>query len=164
MSKWAMSFFIPMMRFQLWLLILPLNMTIYFGDQLSRKLIGFDKRSPFKRMGACKKSGVCCEAIGLEVPKIWIKFPFLVRSFNVFERVVFGFHFEGIKDERMAVYTCEHFKERRCSIHPFRHRICREYPWLTLTGHAHVQKGCGFSFEKKKSLFDEHLDIKGNHK
>lgn len=147
-------------RFFVWIVAFVINMVIHFGDRFARWITCHDKRAHYLRKGACRQSGVCCEAIGIKVPAFWLRHPWIIKIWNQIDLYVHNFHYEGLSEDNMLVYTCAFFKDRKCSIHPFRPKLCREYPATTLLGHASVQKGCGFKFVKKHKMFQDELDLK----
>jgi len=144
---WFIRILWALPRYLIWNVSFLLEMVIYLADKLAWKILRMDHRTRYIREKACEQTGVCCEAIGLEVPRTWIRYHWMVYLFNAYQKHIHNFHCEGIQGEQMLVYTCGYFKNRRCTIHPFRPKLCREYPQLTLNGHAKVHKGCGFKFK-----------------
>lgn len=146
-----MRFFILQgLRFGSYVLIWIPNMMIYWGDHLAWYLLGKQRHARFIRQGQCRNTGVCCRAIGIDYPRSWIKQSWFLGLLRRYYSWVYNFRFLGLYEARRLVFECQHLTpQNTCSIHPFRPKICREYPQVTLTGHARVHRGCGFWFEER---------------
>lgn len=125
-------------------------MLIFWGDKLAWKILRHDKKSVWIRQGQCQKTGMCCQDLAIEMPKSWVKRPWLMAYLKNWYDKIYNFDFIEIANENMMFFRCRHLSpEKTCSIYPFRPKLCREYPSVTLFGHANVHKGCGFSFKKR---------------
>jgi len=62
------------------------------------------------------------------------------------------------EEEGWLVYRCRYYRESkdgkgdRCSIYPFRHRLCRFFPRRMLYGHPSLHEDCGFKFVRRDVL------------
>ena len=147
------SFFKVLPLFYLWALVFLFNMTIYWGDKIAWRLLRYDKKTRFVRKGACQRTGMCCQALAIEIPRSWAKHPWIVRAFNGWYRSVYRFQPVRTVNGNMLQFDCQYLtKQNTCGIYPFRPKLCREYPAATLFGHANVHRGCGFWFVEREKL------------
>jgi Fe-S-cluster containining protein len=149
-------------RFYLWVLAFLLGMTIYWADKIAWKLLRYDKKSRDVRQGSCQKTGMCCRDLSIEIPESWARCPWLREGIRRWYRFLNNFQPVGTLHGRLLVFSCGYLtKENTCGIYPFRPKICREYPAVTLFGHANLHKGCGFWFIERAKLgsFEEKLKL-----
>lgn len=158
---WFIQFLKILPLFCIWSFIFSIQMIIYYADQLAFKILGYGNKTKHIRRGSCKNSGVCCKMIGIGLPKSWIKRKWIVNLFVGYMRIVHNFYALDAELKDMRVFRCHYQRDdNKCSIHPFRPKICREYPAATLAGHARVHKGCGFWFVEREKLgtFEEKME------
>lgn len=107
-------------------------------------------RTEFVRRGQCRMTGLCCQNIGMEVPRSWLKRPRLLKWIQKWHQLRYRFDYQGIQDN-MLVYSCRDLTpDKRCSIQWMKPKLCRDYPPTPLFGILKLHKGCGFYFEKRE--------------
>lgn len=144
------TFFKRLPLFYLWAAVFLMNMLIYWGDKFAWWVLRYDKKTSFIRKGSCQRTGMCCQALSIELPASWFKRAGIVRVFNAWYRNVNGFQ-PLRRVGNLLQFNCAYLsKENTCSIYPYRPKICREYPSATLFGHARVHRGCGFWFVERE--------------
>lgn len=98
--------------------------------------------------GACRRSGNCCEAPALLVPRVVLAWPSLRRLVLWWQRAVNGFeHTATLPAGRLLVFRCTHFDAaaRSCDSYDSRPGICRDYPRHQLhMANPEFLPGCGY--------------------
>lgn len=136
-----------------------LEYPIWLLDRFAFRILSLLKKPEFVREGGCQRTGQCCRAIGMGVPRSWLKFPKLIAAINIWHRWRYNFTPIGTYDG-MIVYQC-HFltRDNTCSIHRFKPALCRDFPKLPLWGRPKLHKGCGYNFVRRnKTEFERILD------
>ena len=114
-------------------------------DHLMQKVANQIVRPPFKRRGACKKRGKCCEVILISHAT-----SLLGRLFYFWYTQFLGFYRKEPEPEvyegrSMYVMGCRHLKEDgTCGDYFFRPLICRNWPVVEHFGFPKILKGCGY--------------------
>jgi len=129
-----------------------------FFETLSYKIITLFKKTEFVRQGQCQMTGQCCNAIGMEFPKSWQRYPRIINVIKKWHYLRYNFKFHGIQGN-MLVYECQYLtKDNRCGIQKFKPKLCRDFPKIPYWGYTKLHKGCGFSYRKRDGrTFDEVL-------
>jgi len=146
--------------FCLWTLVFLFQMTIYGFDRLAWKILRYDKKTRYVRMGGCARTGLCCQTLGVELPESWVKRSWIVAFFNRWYAAVHNFQSLGPPQGKLLPLSCGYLRNGKdCSIYPYRPKLCREFPQLTLFGRVRLHKGCGFWFLERAKLgsFDESM-------
>jgi uncharacterized protein len=81
--------------------------------------------------GACRRSGCCCEAPGIQTGRIVWHVPLARQVFLWWQRRINGFELRGTRPrERVFVFECTHFDpvSRDCDSYDSRPGMCRDYP------------------------------------
>lgn len=106
-------------------------------------------KTEFVRRGGCAQTGQCCRAIGIEVPRRWLRYPRLIRAIQAWHFLRYNFSSDGTQDN-LLVYTCNYLTDdNRCGIQRFKPKLCRDFPATPWRGFTKLHKGCGFYFEKR---------------
>lgn len=114
-------------------------------DEACEAIARFFIRPPYKRVGHCKKRGVCCYYILL--PRIRGPFGAL---FHFWATQVNGFylrdkHVHYEEGRALRVYGCRYLqKDGKCGKHFVRPSICRKWPMVAHFGRPKMLRGCGF--------------------
>ncbi|MCP5467933.1 MAG: YkgJ family cysteine cluster protein [Deltaproteobacteria bacterium] len=143
-----------------WLVIFIFTMIIYQSDRLAAHLFRIKQRSEYLRQGSCQKTGQCCQALAIEVPRSFMKREKLLHWVKRWCKSIYNFHYLGTINENWLVFECHYLSdENTCRIYPFRPKLCREFPQTTLWGKGNLHKGCGFWFLKRtdQGSFQEKL-------
>ncbi len=157
---WSLRLAKTLPLFYLWCLVFLLQMTIYWSDKIAWKLLRYDKKTRYVRKGGCQRTGMCCRDLAVEIPQSWARWSCFVRAFNAWYRNVHRFEPVGTVNGNLLQFDCQYLtKQNTCGVYPFRPKLCREYPMVTMFGHARVHKGCGFWFVEREKLgsFEEKL-------
>lgn len=148
MAFWSLLKVLP--RFFVWILAFIFGMLIFLGDKFAYHLLRYHKKAEYVRRGGCQKTGMCCRNLAIEIPMFAAKWPWFVRMTHVWYRAIFNFHSLGTLQKNWLVYECHYLtKQNTCGIHPYRPKLCREFPLTPLFGHGRLHKGCGFWFVKR---------------
>ncbi|MBU4484039.1 YkgJ family cysteine cluster protein [bacterium] len=132
----------------------------YFGYFLEIAMDAFlfmSKRTEYIRKGSCSNCGRCCYNLAIQIPATWVSFGFIIKFLQKWHYIAYNFKPLGVY-EGWLVYKCAYLNDKNfCSIYPFRHRICRQFPYLKLYGRPNVHRNCGFYFERRdgKPIFEE---------
>lgn len=98
--------------------------------------------------GGCQRSGHCCEAPALLVPRVVLAWSSLRRLVLWWQRVVNGFELTAtLARDRLLVFRCTHFDPvaRACDSYDSRPGVCRDYPRHQLyTANPEFLPGCGY--------------------
>ncbi len=121
----------------------------YTADlRLQRALARRRGERPWRLVGQCRRSGLCCEAPAIAVGTLVWSVPLLRRTFLAWQRRVNGFELARLDPEAQAfVFHCTHFDRtsRRCDSYDSRPAICRDYPRLLLWQvDPQLFPGCGY--------------------
>lgn len=122
-------------------------------DDLAQFLTRLLVRKPYIITGACKKRGVCCKSIGIQMSAK----PFL---FNLLRPLMlwwykFVYHFDLVRevpDKQAFIFRCKYLKDDLCSIHWRRPFLCRNYPYVSPYFKPNLLPGCGFGLEEKGNI------------
>ena len=124
----------------------------YWMETAADFVIGASSTTEYVREGSCLRCGKCCRLLAVEMPKFMAKRPWMAKLAMVWHDLAFNFEPKGVTD-RFLVYRCRYFKEDkggpRCSIYPFRHRLCRFFPKQRIYGKYELGDDCGFKFVKR---------------
>lgn len=162
-----------------WMIALPLrvlNAVIawwwYWMEFAADGVVGLFVKKEYVRTGSCNRCGRCCQLLAVEMPR-WLaardRLAYLVSRWH---DLVLNFEFRG-RTDRWLVYRCRYYRAAsdesgpgRCSIHPFRPRLCRFYPRNGLYGHPKLHRACGFSFVRRdgRPTFAQVLDERHTRK
>lgn len=115
-------------------------------------LVGARGKTEYVRTGKCKRCGRCCRCLALIMPDGVSKRDLLVRIVRAWHRAAMNFRYTA-EEDGWLVYRCGYYREAgegRCSIYPFRHRLCRFFPRQALYGHPNLHPDCGFKFVRRK--------------
>lgn len=103
---------------------------------------------PHLLAGACRRSGMCCEAPSIQVGWAVFHLPLLRRAFLAWQWRVNGFASAGEQArQRVLVFHCTHFDRasRECDSYDSRPGICRDYPRVQLEQpFPEFLPGCGY--------------------
>ena len=112
---------------------------------LTRALI----KKPYVITGACKKRGVCCKSIGIQVSSrkrlFWLIRPFMRWWYR------FVYNFELVKElpeQQAFIFRCNYLKDNLCTIHWRRPFLCRNYPYVSPYFKPRLLPGCGFGLKE----------------
>jgi len=117
-------------------------------------------------MGHCKRRGYCCQDVRLAEPpdllrtayEFWKKSakvdPNFSEIYMIFPMLVFTY--ENREEDLPYHYRCKHYTVDEtglptCSIHPYRPRMCRDFPYyddvkhLDREGPLSPYEGCGYN-------------------
>jgi Fe-S-cluster containining protein len=86
---------------------------------------------PWTLVGACRRSGACCEAPAIQVGRLTWHLPSLRRMFLAWQRRVNGFELVSAEPRaRLFVFRCTHYdrETRSCDSYGSRPGVCRDYP------------------------------------
>lgn len=101
------------------------------------------------RKGSCKKRGLCCKSIHVELKTRWIKnvkFWLFILKFSPLRHLTYT---ELDEDGDMR-FKCRHLtKQGQCGIHTTRPMFCRLYPFQSTYRNNKMLPGCGYWFEKQ---------------
>lgn len=113
-------------------------------------VLRFFFKTEFVRKGGCERTGQCCQAIGIEVPRSWFGFPRLIRAIQNWHGLRYNFEAQGRQDN-LLVYSCRYLTpEKTCGIHRVKPKLCRDFPPTPWRGITKLHKGCGFRFERRE--------------
>lgn len=160
MLMWFVELIKSLPRFCAWAVVFTLHMIIFFGDKIAWKLLRGERKGQYVRMGSCQKSGVCCKMIGIGFPRYWLKSRWIVKTIHWYMRFIHNFYPQGTTVDKMLVFECRNLTpDNSCGIYPFRPKICREFPFVTLSSHSKLYKGCGYWFIERNKLgtFEEKM-------
>lgn len=148
----ALETFRSIALFPLRLTVFAVGFTAYWMETAADFLVGASSTSEYVRVGRCSRCGKCCAFLALEMPPSIAKRPWLVRIFNCWHDAALNFEPAGVYDNFLA-YRCRYYRgegaDGRCSIYPFRHRLCRFFPRQHLYGRIDLSSDCGFSFVRR---------------
>lgn len=127
-------------------------------DWLAGRVITVFKKPEYVRRGACQKTGQCCRAIGMELPRSWYRHAWVISLVKKWHYLRYNFTCLGTFGN-MLVYECNYVTDdNRCGIYPVRPKLCRDFPKRTLSGYTRLHKGCGYAFYRRKATpFDRVL-------
>jgi len=149
-----------LLLFDVWLGVYLLFGIVHWCDRLVWKALRFDKKTRYVRMGACQRSGMCCQTLGIELPKSWLRRPWVVRLAQGWYSRIHNFQAAGEPQGRLLPLSCGYLKGKNlCTIYPYRPKLCREFPATSLFGKIELHHGCGFWFLERAKLggFEEKL-------
>ncbi|MCC6273047.1 MAG: YkgJ family cysteine cluster protein [Deltaproteobacteria bacterium] len=149
-----------LLLFELWVLVFACHMAVYAGDRVAWFLLGRERKSRYVRRGSCARTGQCCQALGIELPESWVRRPRVVAFFQRWYALVHHFQPIGPPQGRLLPLSCGYLREGHvCGVYPFRPKLCREYPQVSLFGKVELHRGCGFWFVERAKLgtFEERL-------
>lgn len=126
-----------------------IGIAAYWMEISADWIIGARVKTEYLRTGICARCGKCCQCLALRMPG-WISSrPRIVQFYISWHRLAMNFRPISIED-RHLLYGCGYYRDGRgCSIHPFRHRICRFFPRQRLYGHPTLDPECGYGFQKR---------------
>jgi len=138
--------------FPLRLTVFLVGFTAYWMETAADFVVGASSMSEYVRVGSCRRCGKCCAFLALEMPPYIAKRAWLVRIANSWHDVALNFQPAGVYGNFLA-YRCRYYRgevpDGRCSIYPFRHRLCRFFPRQSLYGRIELSPDCGFSFVRR---------------
>jgi Fe-S-cluster containining protein len=142
-----------LLLFDLWLGVFLFQIIIFCCDRFAWKVLRFDKKTRYVRMGACKRSGICCQTLGIEVPEAWIRRPWALSLVRAWYARIHNFQTAGPPQGRLLPMSCGYLRGLSdCSIYPYRPKLCREFPQVSLFGYIELHRGCGFWFLERSKL------------
>ncbi|MCE9624241.1 MAG: YkgJ family cysteine cluster protein [Deltaproteobacteria bacterium] len=148
-----LRFLKKILLFNLWCAVFVLQMTIYWSERLTWKLLRYEKKTRFVRRGSCQRTGLCCQTLAIELPASWVKRGWVVRFFQGWYGNIHNFQPAGDPQGRLLPFSCGYLKDGNlCSVYPYRPKLCREYPFVTLFGSIELHRGCGFWFVERSKL------------
>ena len=122
------------------------DLDIFLTDQTRRVF-----KTQYVISGACKKRGVCCQHIAVELSPIFWRHQWLISLIARWYRFLFRFRLKGvIESDKVAVFSCDYLKDNQCSIHRFRPMFCRRYPMPSFFTKPSVMSGCGYQIHKRE--------------
>lgn len=149
-----------LLLFELWVLVFVMNAIVYGCDRILWRLLGHGRRTRYLRLGHCERTGLCCQTLGIELPQSWVNRPRVVVFFQRWYAQVHNFQPIGPPQGRLLPLACGYLRDgNACAIYPFRPKLCREYPQVSLFGKVELHRGCGYWFLKREKLgtFEESL-------
>jgi hypothetical protein len=129
----------------------PVRWALYPVRRLDDFMLGLMMRSSSvgPLQGSCKKRGVCCHHIVIAMPRLCRVFVPLRWVYQLWYFTLYNFSLKRWDvDSGAGEFSCHYLKNNLCSIYNSRPRICREYPFKTLSGRPQLLPGCGFSFSE----------------
>lgn len=144
-----------LLAFPLRVVVFFMGFVAYWMEIASDWLVGARDKTEYVREGACKRCGRCCRCLSLIMPKGVSSRDWLVLAVRLWHRVGMNFRFIA-EEEGWLVYGCGYYREEadgssgRCSIYPFRHRLCRFFPRQALYGCPSLHPDCGFRFIRRE--------------
>lgn len=156
---------IRLIRFGLRFFFLFFEFWLNFSDKISFWILTKLKSVEYNRKGRCQNTGACCQAIGMEVPRWFWRYPKLIHLTQKWHFLRYNFVYLG-QNQNMLVYECLFLtKDKLCGIHKTKPKLCRDFPKQTWRGKTRLHKGCGFFYEKngednKQKNFDAILNQK----
>ena len=117
-------------------------------DGLFSMITGIFLPREYKLIGKCKKRGLCCHRVGIQMSDDFVKYPKKI----VIWWYSFVYNFQLIDErpeDRVLIFKCHYIKDNQCSIYHRRPFICRSYPTPRYFGKPNLIPGCGYSFQKK---------------
>lgn len=141
------------MRLLVQIPVFLLERIVAFFDAISLWIVKLACKTEYVRKGQCQKTGVCCRTIGIEYPGWLRKKPKIQSLILAWYNLRYNFEFLGRNEEKdMLVFSCRYLtKQNTCGIYHMRPTLCREYPKTPWRGKVELHKGCGYSFELRKS-------------
>lgn len=146
--------------FDLWAMVFVFQWILRGSDRLAAKLFRQERRSQFILRGQCRRTGLCCQTLGIELPASWLKHPRIVVFFQRWYALVHNFQTVGPPQGQLLPLSCGYLREGNvCAIYPYRPKLCRDYPQTGLFGKIQLHRGCGFWFvpRDKQGGFEEKL-------
>lgn len=145
-----MSRLVKPIRLLLKIFFFFLEAILGFFEKVQGLVVKLFFKSEYVRKGACGNSGQCCQAIGIEFPRSWKKYPRFLKTIEGWYYLKNNFRATGYQDNLM-VLSCGYLtKDNKCGIHRFKPKLCRDFPITPLFGITKLHKGCGYYFEKRK--------------
>jgi hypothetical protein len=121
--------------------LLPFVFLDILAQALAKKIIP----PPFKKVGACKKRGNCCNYILIKKSKG------LPQKLDLFWHAqVNGFYqrdkqFHDLDGMKVYVMGCRYLqKNGKCGAYLLRPMVCRAWPRIEYFGKPQILKGCGY--------------------
>src|SRR5262249_11501893 len=155
-----LRFFAGLPIFYTWVFVFLCQVSVHQAERLAWKILRYDKKSRFVRMGHCARTGLCCQTLAVELPASCLRRPWVVAFFQRYYALVHNFQPVGPPQGLLLPLSCGHLRDGHiCSIYPYRPKLCREYPQLSFFGQVELHKGCGFWFLERSKLgsFEEKL-------
>lgn len=115
----------------------------YFIDIKIKKVL-FKTR--YRLTGQCLKCGLCCESIGVYMPRFFgdkLMMGFIIVAVEKMN----DFTFKGlVPEEKMLVFKCKHYnkEKNKCDIYRFRPSICHNYPIVRYFEKPVLFDSCGY--------------------
>lgn len=138
--------------FPLRFLVFAVGLVAYWMETAADFLVGATSSSQYVRKGSCRRCGRCCQLLAIQMPRFMAKRAWIVRLLILWHDTALNFESVGVEG-RNLVYRCRYYRERDgasgCSIHPFRHRLCRFFPKQMLYGKYDIYDDCGFTFVRR---------------
>ncbi|HKY63097.1 MAG TPA: YkgJ family cysteine cluster protein [bacterium] len=139
--------------FDVWLVVQLLFGMVHWGDRIAWKILGYEKKTRYVRMGACQRSGMCCQTLAIELPSAWIRRPWVLRLAWGWYSRIHNFQAAGAPQGRLLPLNCGYLRGGNlCTIYPYRPKLCREYPATSLFGKVELHRGCGFWFLERAKV------------
>ena len=97
-----------------------------------KKLTRLFIRTRYVRVGACNQCGKCCESIGFEVDRGWLKFEWLIQMMIRWGDKIHNMSFKQIDSQGehpLMLFKCNYLGEDGlCQNYENRPLFCRTYP------------------------------------
>lgn len=110
--------------------------------------------SPYTITGACKKRGVCCNKIAIQLHPKQYPHTILRKTAILWYENIYNFeHIANANEHNALIFRCNYLKNNQCSIYSRRPLICRRYP---LPPKQFIKPqflpGCGFKLQTKSDI------------
>ena len=151
-------------RYIIQITMLIIEAIMFVPERVAAFLIASFKKSEFVRRGKCRRTGQCCRAIGLVLPRWMIRQAVLVRVVQAWHWLRYNFTLLGVQDNMLVYECCYLTLKNSCGIHWRRPALCRNFPKTPLFGVRKLHEGCGFFFVKRFGVsFEDVLQKKRCH-
>jgi|GEM_PF-967092 len=108
-------------------------------------LVRLFQRPRWHITGRCLRCGECCQLLAMGLSPFLLRRPYLQDIIRWYYEINYGFHFEGLAEERWLLFCCPHLdRNNLCRIYFRRPRICREYPSPYQATRPDVPDACGY--------------------
>ena len=105
---------------------------------------------PYSITGKCKKRGICCRNIGIQLSDGLWEYTYYKSFVRRWYEFVYNFEYIGSdNDDQFLLFKCRYLKDNMCSIHKRRPYICRNYPLQRYFKQPKLIPGCGYRVKQK---------------
>ncbi len=106
-------------------------------------------KARYKRIGHCKRRGICCNNLGIKVSKGFWCLPINVKFLINWYKITYNFQLVHInRSQRHLTFKCKYLVNNKCSIYSLRPYICRRYPSVSFFTKTTLENNCGYGFKR----------------